>query len=229
MLNTRIVCGTRLSEQAFHDQSALGRCLKVAYGDLPSIELVLFPGGNPGLPAVYNRAIRDAARSPAILLFIHDDVHLLDLFWLDRLHLALEQFQIVGIVGSRQCRPRQPSWAYKDEWFTPEDRENLSGLIAHGAAFPARVDRLGMLGPCKLLDGVFLAMRSATLIDNDLYFDEAFDFNFWDLDFCRRADAKGITMGTAPISILHESIGRLRTEAWSDAFQQYLAKWDGAP
>lgn len=226
MLTIRVVCGTRLSEPEFHERSALGRSLRVAYGDLPTIELALYPGGNPGLPQVYNRAIRDAAaRAPATLLFVHDDVHLVDLFWPDRLHLALEQFQIVGVIGNRRRVPRQPGWAFKDEWFTVEDRQHLSGLIAHGAGFPAPVNRLGTLGPCKLLDGVFLAARSATLIDNGLYFDETFDFNCWDLDFCRQAEAKGITMGTAPIGIVHESSGKFRTAAWTEAFRKYLDKW----
>jgi GT2 family glycosyltransferase len=224
-MKLRIVCGTRLSEAEFHERSALGRCLRIAYGDLPSIELALSPGGNPGLPDVYNRAIRDAVRDPAILLFIHDDVHLVDPFWLDRLVLALQQFQIVGVAGNRRRVPRQPGWAFKDEWFTVEEREHLSGLIAHGPTFPAPVQRLGVLGPCKLLDGVFLVAHSATLVDNDLYFDEIFDFYCWDLDFCRQAEAKGITMGTAPIGIVHESAGRFRTQAWADAFRKYLDKW----
>lgn len=178
MLKIRLVCGTRLSEADFYEKSALGRSLRLAYGELPHLELSLFPGGNPGLPVNYNQAIRDAAA----LLFIHDDVHLLDLFWPDRLYLALEQFPIVGLVGSRRRLPRQP-------------------------------------------DGVFLAARSDTLIENGLLFDERFAFDCWDLDFCRQAELKGVTVGTTPIGALHESIGKYRTPAWSQAFQAYCAKW----
>jgi GT2 family glycosyltransferase len=227
MLPIRLICATRYSETQFHQTSALGRSLRIAYGDVPGLELTVFPDGNPGLPAVYNIAIRAAAQKPAILLFIHDDVHLLDIFWPDRLHTALELFQIVGLAGNRRRAPRQPAWAFKDEWFTPEDRDNLSGLIAHGTTFPCPIRRLGRLGPCKLLDGVFLAVRSDALLDNDLYFDERFDFTCWDLDFCRQAEAKGITMGTAPIGVMHESIGKFRTAEWATSFQRYLEKWGG--
>jgi len=225
MLKIRLVCGTRLSEAEFYATSALGRSLRLAFADLPNVELTLFPGGNPGLPVVYNQAIRDAAARPAVLLFIHDDVHLLDLFWPDRLYMALEQFQIVGLVGSRRRLPRQPGWRFKNEWFALEDAEHLSGVIAHGDEFPSPIQRFGMLGPCKLLDGVFLAARSETLIAHDLAFDDRFDFNCWDLDFCRQAEAKGVTMGTTPIGVLHQSIGKYRTPAWSAAFQTYCAKW----
>jgi hypothetical protein len=225
MLAIRLVCATRHSETDFHQKSALGRSLGGAYADLPGLELTLFPGGNPGLPVVYNTAIRAAARSPAILLFIHDDVHLMDFFWTDRLHIALEQFKIVGLVGNRRRLPRQPGWMFKDEWFTKESPEHMSGLIGHGVEFPCPIRRFGMLGPCKLLDGVFLAARSDVLIDNDLYFDEAFDFNCWDLDFCRQAEIKNVTMGTAPIGVMHESSGRFRTEAWMISFKKYLEKW----
>jgi hypothetical protein len=189
------------------------------------MELALFPDGNPGLPVVYNAAIRAAARDPAILLFVHDDVHLLDFYWPDRLRLALDQFQIVGLIGNRRRWPRQPAWLFKDEWFTKDTFENLSGLISHGTAFPCPIRRMGLLGACKLLDGVFLAVESAVLIANDLFFDETFDFNCWDLDFCRQAEAKGVTMGTAPISVLHESSGKFRSPAWVAAFKKYLEKW----
>jgi hypothetical protein len=225
MLPIRLVCATRYSETEFHQKSGLGRSLGGAYADVPGLELALFPGGNPGLPVVYNQAIRAAARSPAILLFIHDDVHLVDFFWPDRLHLALAQFQIVGLVGNRRRSPRQPGWLFKDEWFAKDSPEHLSGLIGHGAAFPCPIRRFGTLGPCKLLDGVFLAVSSDLLVERQIYFDEIFDFDCWDLDFCRQAETKGITMGTGPISVMHESAGRFRSEAWVAAFKKYLEKW----
>jgi hypothetical protein len=228
MLPIRLVCGTRFSDAEFHQRSALGRSLGLAYADVPGLELALFPNGNPGLPVVYNRAIRAAADNPAVLVFIHDDVHLLDFFWPDRLQLALEQFQIVGLVGNRRRAPRQPGWPFKDEWFNQDADENLSGVIAHGTGFPCAIRRLGRIGPCKLLDGVFLAVRSTVLLENQLFFDEIFDFNCWDLDFCRQAEAKGVTMGTAPIGVLHESIGKFRTPEWVLAFRKYLDKWGGA-
>ncbi len=57
-----------------------------------------------------------------------------------------------------------------------------------------------------MLDGLFLAVSMQTLISaKDLRFDEQFDFHFYDLDFCRSAGKKEVSMGTWPISVTHAS------------------------
>ncbi len=224
-LDIRIVCATRLSADAFYRESALGKSLTTNFS-LPFIKVALFAENTAGLPLVYNRAIRDAASDPAVLVFIHDDVHLVDYYWPDRLYGALTEFDIVGVCGNQVRHPRQPSWCFKDEWFAWDSFENMSGFMAYGDALPNRVTRFGRVGAqCKLLDGVFLAVESPRLIERGLSFDEAFDFHFYDMDFCRQAEQKGVRMGTAAICMVHESIGKMRTPAWNAAFQQYLAKW----
>jgi GT2 family glycosyltransferase len=225
-LNIRMICPTRYSEADFYRETALGRSLKAGFDGLPFLEVVVFPNGNPGLPVVYNAAIRAAAAKPAVLLFVHDDVHLVDYYWPDRLYTGLAQFEIVGLIGNRRRLPRQPSWCFKDEWFAWDDFEQLSGFMSHSSALPCRVTRFGLVGAeCKLLDGLFLAARSDVLLGQNLFFDEAFDFHFYDVDFCRQAEAKRLRMGTVPICVLHESAGKLRTDEWTDAYRRYLAKW----
>jgi GT2 family glycosyltransferase len=225
-LNIRIVCATRSTDRGFYEETALGKSLAAAYLGLPFIEVALFPSNTTGLPVLYNRVIREAAANPAVLVFAHDDLHLIDYYWPDRLYGALLEFQIVGLVGNRFRKPRQPSWCFKDEWFAWDDFENMSGFMGHGETLPNRVTRFGRVGAeCKLLDGVFLAAESPTLVEHGLDFDEAFDFHFYDLDLCRQAERKGVRMGTAAICALHESIGKMRTAAWRAAFETYLAKW----
>lgn len=225
-LNIRIICATRRDEAAFYGETALGRSLSTGFKEVPFIEVAVFPENRRGLPALYNAAILAAAAKPAVLVFVHDDVHLIDYYWPDRLYAGLTQFDIVGVIGNRRRLPRQPSWCFKDEWFTWDTFDNLSGFIGHGSAVPCRITRFGLVGaPCKLLDGVFLAAPSALLLERQLFFDETFDFDLYDMDFCRQAEVKGLTMGTVPICVLHESIGKLRTEAWTHAYQRYLAKW----
>ena len=226
-LDLRIVCATRLSGEAFHRESALGRSLAAGgYLDLPFIKLALIADNTTGLPVVYNRVIEAAVADPAVLVFVHDDVHLVDYYWPDRLYGALTEFQLVGVCGNRVRHPRQPSWCFKDEWFTWDSFDNLSGFMGYGETLPYRVTRFGRVGgECKLLDGVFLAAESPLLIAHGLRFDEAFDFHFYDMDLCRQAEAKGLRMGTTAICVIHESIGKLRSSAWSEAFQRYLAKW----
>ena len=66
------------------------------------------------------------------------------------------------------------------------------------------------------------ASRVVRIIDavaSGLRFDEQFDFHFYDLDFCRQAELKGMTMGTWPISVVHESGGAYGKPAWREAFE----------
>ena len=219
-----MICATREASDSFATATALGRSLSL-YS--PLYELRLFPQNSAGLPHVYNTAIREAAEDPAILVFAHDDIHLLDFYWPTRIAQGLAKFDILGLVGNRRRAARQPAWRYVDDNFTRDDRENLSGVIAHGKNWPA--DYISAYGPpgheVKLLDGVMLAAHSETLIARQLFFDEAFDFHFYDLDFCRTAEQRGLRMGTWGISVMHESSGVFGTPGWRESYGRYLAKW----
>lgn len=225
----RIVCGTRASREEFLSETALGQSLVRLMP--PAVELRLFPRNSSGLSLIYNTAIEEARGRPAILLFIHDDVYLNDVFWADRLREGVSYFDVIGVAGDRQRIARQPSWCFTragtatDEW-VHDHTEGLSGAVAHGGPMPERVD---VFGPSeqsvKLLDGLFLAARSGTLLAKSARFDERFEFHMYDMDFCRQAERAGLTLGTWPISVIHESRGRFGSEAWRQAYQRYLEKW----
>jgi hypothetical protein len=220
----RIVCATRESAARFATHTALGRSLRL-YS--PLYELRLFPENSCGLPIVYNTAIREAALDPAILVFIHDDVHLLDFYWPTRIFHGLAKFDILGLAGNRRRVDRQPAWRFTDDKFTLDDRAHLSGVVAHGKSWPAdHISAYGTPGhEVKLLDGVMLAARADVLIASNVLFDERFDFHFYDLDFCRCAEQRGLRMGTWGISAMHESDGVFGTPDWRVGYERYLAKW----
>jgi GT2 family glycosyltransferase len=221
----RLVCGTRYSEAQFVAESALGRSLKL-YDYTPPQQLVLFDNNVSGLSTIYNRAIEHAKEHPAVLVFIHDDVSICDFFWVERIYEALERFDIVGLAGNARRMPHQPSWAFSPdrEWDRPEF---LSGTVGHGKGFAC--DVVSRFGPsrqaCKLLDGLMLVADSERLVESGLRFDEQFDFHFYDLDFCRQAELKGLSMGTWPISVVHASAGGYGKPAWSAAYERYLRKY----
>jgi GT2 family glycosyltransferase len=226
----RFVSATRLSSQEFFAQAPLGRSLPL-YRTFPKgqqIELRLFPKNREGLASVYNVAIEEARTNPAILVFIHDDVYLSDFYWAEHLHDALKVFDLVGLAGNKRRVARQASWMYLDDRFTCDNYDNLSGVLGHGDPFP-NLRQLSVYGepgqPVKLLDGVMMAIRSQTLIDHELRFDPRFKFHFYDIDFCRQAELRGIRMGTWAISLVHASAGRLGDEAWRAAYQDYLLKY----
>jgi GT2 family glycosyltransferase len=222
-----IVVATRHSKSKFFTDTATGKSL-VSYCDR-GIEVILFTENKFGLPFVYNQVIRDCREKPRDLIFIHDDIHLLDIFWLDRLKDGLEHFDIIGLAGNKRRLPDQPSWAFIDDRFTWDSIENLSGTVAHGKEFPPRnISHFGPSGQkVKLLDGLLIAVKSKTLIDNDLLFDEIFDFHFYDLDFCRQAEVRSLTCGTWPISVMHESGGSFGSQSWLNGYERYIKKWSG--
>lgn len=226
IINFRFVCATRETASDFPTRTALGRSL-APYLRSPSVELKLFAENRQGLPRLYNEAIREAAARPAILIFIHDDVHLIDFFWGMHVMSGLRSFDMIGLAGNKRRAPRQPSWYYVDERFTRDVPENLSGIVAHGPGFPPHV--ISYYGPpgqqVKLLDGLFLAVRSETLLAKQIEFDERFDFHFYDMDLCRQAEARNLRLGTWTVSVVHESGGNFNTPSWQAGYARYLEKW----
>jgi hypothetical protein len=220
----RFVCATRSTVEGFQLDCALGRTLDLYR--YPQTEIRLFPNNTVGLPRLYNMAIQDAARDPAILIFAHDDLFICDFFWPDHIRDGLENFDIVGLAGNRRRVANQPAWPFTDTNLT-NDVGNLSGTVAHGSGFPP--ENLSHYGPvgceCKLLDGVLLAAHSSTLLANNVLFDERFDFHHYDLDFCRQAETQGLKMGTCAVSAIHESLGHYGSDDWLASHEKYSGKW----
>lgn len=224
-LKFRFICATRVNEEQFFHETQLG--MSKVFFELPNAELRLFSNNTLPLPVVYNQAVDEAKNDPAVLVFIHDDVTLLDYYWPEHLNEALHQFDIAGLAGNRRRLPRQPSWFFTDDQFTKEFADYGSGRICHSKTFPpARIDFFGTPGvPLKMVDGVFIAVRSETLWSKGLRFDEQFSFHFYDMDFCRTAELLGLSMGIATVSILHGSVGNLNSDEWRLNYNKYLTKW----
>ncbi len=227
MLKCKLVVATRADKDRFFEDTATGRSLRFSWP--AGLDLLLTPLNTQGLPAVYNRALRTCVDNPALLVFAHDDIHFLDYYWLDRLRAGLEAFQILGVAGNVRRVQGQPSWCFLDDRFTWDEKKNLSGIVAHGTAFPP--GNLSRYGPprqrVKLLDGLLLAARSDTLLTHKMAFDERFSFHHYDLDFCRQAEAADVACGTWDIAVMHESGGRLGTHLWRDSLRLYIDKWGG--
>lgn len=222
----RIVIATRDSQAQFDRESPTARSLDLF--PFPFIERRVFADNCESLSHLYNRVIEESRDDPAILVFMHDDLHLLDYYWTDKVAAYLKSFDIVGIAGNRRRLPRQPAWCFVDDKFSWDQHPNLSGIVGHGKGFPP--ENMSVYGSpgveVKLLDGLFIAVRSSTLHERGLRFDERFAFHFYDLDFCREAEARGLKMGTCPVSLVHQSGGDgYGSPAWWSGYQAYLAKW----
>ena len=224
-MKVRLIVATRVSKEEFFTTKATGRSL--TFINPPFLEIRLFTNNSKGLSEIYNQAIRESSADPAILIFAHDDLHILDFFWLHRIVEGLSTFNVLGLAGNRRRIPRQPSWAFIDTNLTWDLPENLSGVVGHGNGFPTSSIRVFGQPRQKvlLLDGLLLAADSKTLLENNLFFDERFKFHFYDLDFCRQAELKNISCGTWDISLIHESGGSFGSSDWQSSYHDYLKKW----
>lgn len=219
-----IVSATRLSESDFWSKSALGISLRRLEHDDRLVARPAF-ANRRGLPEIYNARI-SAGDSHEVLVFVHDDVWIDDIFLGDHVMEGLRTYDVVGVAGNRRKVPRQPAWAFLDTKFTWDDRANLTGSIAHGKTPFGPVSCFGPVpADCELLDGVFLAARKSALTANGVLFDPRFDFNFYDMDFCRSARQRGLRLGTWPIGLTHQSGGAFGTEQWQEKYLAYIKKW----
>ena len=225
-LKIRFVVATRESKENFHENTFTGKSIKLF--NFPFLELRLFPENREGLSKVYNIAINESAKNPAILVFIHDDVLILDYYWADTMYNWFQRFQILCIAGNINRTGNQPSWYFLDKKLTPDKQSNLSGLVGHGENFPPKqLNYYGRpLQEVKILDGLLIAVNSDVLIKNNLKFDERFSFHLYDVDFSRQAEEKGIKMGTIPMSVIHKSPGGYVSEEWKKSCDVYFKKWN---
>lgn len=225
-LPIRVVCATRKKEADFHQNTATGRSLALSRYVSPH-QLVLFAENQLGLGALYGAVVQHARNSPAILVFIHDDLYINDYFWADRIREGLERYEVVGLAGNIRRVPGQPGWAFTDLSFQWDGRHNLSGAVAHGKIFDQKP--VYPFGPtnqrCLLMDGVMLAANSEKLNAHDINFDPQFQFHFYDMDFCRQVELKNKSMGTIALSTIHESPGKFGTAVWQESYRRYIKKW----
>jgi GT2 family glycosyltransferase len=220
-----LVSATRCSKDEFA-QKPLGLSLRRMSFDR-TMELHVIIGNQQGLPKSFNQFISEKYRDHE-LVFLHDDLWLDDLFFSDRIRMALQNFDVVGLAGNRRLLPGAPAWHVKDErmeW----DHGNLSGVVCHGPQPFGTVSIYGSTpAPVQLLDGVLLAARCSALLDAGVRFDERFDFHFYDLDFSRQANAAGLKVGTWPIAVTHVSGGNFGSPGWRKNLDLYWGKWGRA-
>ena len=232
MRNTPVllVSATRGSEEQFQ-KTPLGLSLNnlTICGRLKPAIVV---NNKIGLPAVYNYFINEVIRD-TFIVFVHDDVWINDFLLIDHLQMALEQFDVVGVVGNTRPHPNNAQ-AWHTNLKGEMDVGHLSGgiCVCKDEFDPGKqfFNHYGpSYAPASLLDGVFIAARGNALLDSGVRFDERFDFHFYDLDFTRTANQAGLRVATWPIAITHvisENNG-FETPDWQRNRTAYFHKWLG--
>ena len=224
-LTVQVISATRMTEQAFWEDSALGQSLKAHMASDSRLAVSVAYENSRGLPEVFNAYIAEA-ENDAVLVFVHDDVWLDQPNFVEAVLAGLEHFDVIGVAGNRRCLPKQPAWPFINTQFVWDDPQYLSGKVGHGQHAHGQVSDYGTVpAACELMDGVFFATKKASLAKHQVAFDAQFDFHFYDLDFCRTARTAGMTLGTWHIQLTHQSGGAFGSESWQKLYQRYLEKW----
>jgi GT2 family glycosyltransferase len=185
------------------------------------IDIKIFPNNTRGLSTVYNEVLKDPKNRGKIALFVHDDVELEDLFLLEK--LIHSPYSITGVAGARSFNKKSQLAA----WHLSAPREDYVGEAAH---FNSGKVWTTVFGPTKsralVLDGLFLSCKIDNLVDKEVYFDEDFNFHFYDIAFCLRANQKGVTCGVLPIRVVHHGLGdSMNSEEWKKSNELFKQKY----
>lgn len=222
-----VVSATRMTENAFWRDSALGRSLKRHMQQDARLVPVVAYENTRGLSEVFNHAIA-AAPENALLVLIHDDVWLDENTFVQTIQRGLTHYDVIGVAGNARIQPGQPGWCFVDLKFTWDDAKYLRGAVSHGQhAFGPASSYGDASGECQLMDGVFLAAHKQTLLQSGVRFDQQFEFHFYDLDFCRTATRAGLKLGVWPVRMTHQSGGAFGSARWREAYLSYYHKWEG--
>lgn len=222
-MKLRFVTATRGSLDEFKARSPLVQSLQ-RVSQTCELQLDVSANNRAPLAHTFNAAI-DKAQTDEVLVFIHDDVWIDDWYISLRLQEALEVFDVVGVAGNTRRQAQQEGWLIQPDT-REKDLSHVSGGVSHGTPTTGQIAMFGTSPqPARLLDGVMLAAKAAVLQKAGVQFDPLFAFHFYDTDFCRSCEAKGLRLGTWPLALTHQSAGAWQSEDWSHAFQLYLTKW----
>lgn len=227
-----IVCATRETVERFFTHTATGRSITRLRAAGMQVRVSCTCENGAALAKPYNEAIRPQTPD-CLVAFMHDDVWIDDCFLAHHLHEGLLRYDVIGVAGNRNRTGHQPAWPFPKVLGQWDAAAHLLGAVAHDSP-PGRGrhrDAVSVYGArrgaARLLDGVLLATRMQTLLAAGVRFDERFSFHFYDLDFCRTAEQRGLRLGVWPLAITHLSTGAggYRSAEWLACWGRYIGKY----
>jgi len=218
----KIIVATPHKKEEFRDKAGIALTLdKLNVFNASSI----IYENKQGLTKVYNSFINEENRGKK-LIFVHDDVIIEDLFFEEKLKLAFEKYDIVGLAGTKQCNLDSDMMA----WHLMSPRESFVGEVGHSKDKNYWTSGFGP-SPSRalIIDGLFIAVNVDKLLETNTRFDEDFDFHHYDISFCLIANRNKLKIGVYPIKVTHFGLGdSMNSPEWlksSITFKQKYLKW----
>lgn len=207
--NYKFVCATTHNIEKFKEKSQLSLFLEKSglIGDAH----IIYENKTP-LTKLYNQFITEENKNYKII-FVHDDVLIEDMFLLEKLNIAFEMYDIVGLAGSKACNINSDMTA----WHLMCNRDDMVGEVAHSKDKKVWTTCFGPTeSRALILDGLFLAVNVSKLLDTGTKFDENFGFHHYDITFCLNANKNKLKMGVYPIRVIHFGLGdSMISEEWN--------------
>jgi hypothetical protein len=161
----------------------------------------------------YRNAFEKALPNPHdIIILCHDDIEIINTPE-SFLSVLFKYFSMPGKVGFIGPAGTTHLGVDATWWDHARWKAGLhKGFVLHGEELKdCRTTYYGEYGQVVALDGLFLATTAKTLqsigIDKPEYFEGAWDF--YDIHYTTKAHLKGLKNYTAPIIVLHNSIGEI--------------------
>ena len=221
MSTLHVVTCTRAKTIKEFEERPLSKGLQVL-ADSHQVDFHIFRDNTKGLPERYNEILRDPKYAKKMVLFVHDDVELQDLFLVEK--LVESPYAITGIAGTKSFSKAAPNAA----WHIASNREDWVGEAGH-------CDKEGrvwttVFGPTKsralIIDGLFMCVNVPDLTEKGLYFDTDFPFHHYDLSFCLRANEKKVSCGVLPVHVVHHGLGdSMNTPEWAASNEKFKATY----
>lgn len=178
-----------------------------------------------GLGKFYNQCISKFANKDA-LVFIHDDVDIINVDLEYQLQNAFKRFDVVGVAGCVN-----PKIIEKNLWhWMGEAKENLRGIAGHPHDNSSEDFFVTSFGPTPsrtaIIDGVFMALKMDKIRETNVQFDEKFMFHHYDIDFSLTCNKNRLKIGVWPILINHQSPGlKSFDKNFEDSNSYFITKW----
>jgi hypothetical protein len=172
-----------------------------------------------GLPKIYNSFLTQENKDKKII-FVHDDVLIEDLFFHEKLDIAFEKYDVVGLAGCKKCNIQKPP-----AWHLMCDHSDFVGEVAHSKDKKYWTTVFGPTDSRALIiDGLFIAVSVEKLLQSNTRFDENFNFHHYDISFCLNANKNKLKLGVYPIKVTHFGLGdSMNSDEWrksSELFQK---------
>ncbi len=178
-----------------------------------------------GLSLLYNKFI-DKKYKDKYIIFMHDDVLISDLFLTKKIYDGFAKYDIIGLAGTKRIvnKNNKPAWHLLGGF---PDKTNLLGEVAHTAENKVWTSVFGPTeGRVLLLDGLFIGINVEKVLTNNCTFDEDFNFHYYDLAFCLRANKAKLTMGVIQLFCIHSGLGdSMFSKEWEDNAIKFTNKY----